>query len=107
AQSWSFPSGHAMVSAAFYLYLAFLGARLLKGAARVAFVAILVVLVVLIGLSRLYLGVHYLTDVIAGYAAGVAWTAAVIVAARLLIPGRPRPRRRPAASAGRTAVRPG
>ena len=38
----------------------------------------------LIGLSRLYLGVHYLTDVVAGYVAGIAWTDAVIIGGHLL-----------------------
>jgi undecaprenyl-diphosphatase len=48
----------------------------------------------LIGLSRLYLGVHYLTDVIAGYIAGIAWTDAVIIGGHLL--GRRRLSRRAA-----------
>jgi undecaprenyl-diphosphatase len=44
----------------------------------------LVLLVLLIGLSRLYLGAHYLTDVIAGYTAGTFWTVTVILAGHLL-----------------------
>lgn len=89
AQTWSFPSGHAMVSAAFYLFLAYVGWRLLRGTARRIWVAALVGLVLLIGLSRMYLGAHYLTDVVAGYLAGACWTEAVIGAGRLL----PRTRR--------------
>ncbi len=84
AQSFSFPSGHAMVSAAFYLFLAYLAWRLLRGSLRVAAVVLAVGLVLLIGLSRLYLGVHYFSDVVAGYVAGFFWTDAVILAGRLL-----------------------
>lgn len=84
AQAWSFPSGHAMVSAAFYLLLAYLGWRVLRGIAQVLWTATLVTLIVLIGLSRLYLGAHYLTDVVAGYAAGAVWTEAVVLAGQYL-----------------------
>ena len=84
AQAWSFPSGHAMVAAAFYLFLAYLGWRLLTGWGRIVWPSLLVGLVLLVGLARLYLGVHYLTDVVAGYAAGAAWTEAVVLAGRLL-----------------------
>ncbi|MGE3908873.1 MAG: phosphatase PAP2 family protein [Chloroflexota bacterium] len=84
AQAFSFPSGHAMVATAFYLFLGYLAWRLLAGRARAVCTAILVLVAVLIGLSRLYLGVHYLTDVVAGYVAGIAWTETVIVAGHLL-----------------------
>jgi membrane-associated phospholipid phosphatase len=84
AQAFSFPSGHAMVAAAFYLFLGYLAWRLLSGRARTACVAALVTLVLLIGLSRLYPGVHYLTDVAAGYAAGCTWTEAVIIGGHVL-----------------------
>jgi undecaprenyl-diphosphatase len=84
AQAWSFPSGHAMVSAAFYLFLVYVGWRLLRGVARAVWSGALVLLILLIGLSRLYLGAHYLTDVIAGYTAGTFWTVTVIVAGHLL-----------------------
>jgi undecaprenyl-diphosphatase len=83
-QAFSFPSGHAMMSAAFFLYLTYLGWRLLRGWPRLLLASGLVVLVLLIGLSRLYLGVHYLTDVIAGYIAGFIWTDTVIVAGHIL-----------------------
>jgi membrane-associated phospholipid phosphatase len=84
AQQWSFPSGHAMVSAAFYSYLAYLAWRLLVGYWKALLVTALVVLVVLIGLSRIYLDVHYVSDVAAGYFAGVLWADSVIVAGHLL-----------------------
>jgi hypothetical protein len=88
AQAWSFPSGHAMVSAAFYLFLAYLGWRIMRGRVRVLWTVGLLVLVLAIGLSRLYLGVHYLTDVVAGYIAGFLWTDTVIVSEVLLARGR-------------------
>ena len=94
AQAWSFPSGHAMVSAAFYLFIAYLGWRVLRGRPRLVCTVGLLLLILGIGLSRLYLGVHYLTDVVAGYAAGFLWTDAVIIGGHLL--GR---RRKPVAPA--------
>lgn len=84
AQAFSFPSGHAMVAAAFYLFLAYLAWRVLHGWPRVAVACGLVLLILLIGLSRLYLGVHYLSDVAAGYLAGFLWTDAVILGGALL-----------------------
>jgi undecaprenyl-diphosphatase len=84
AQAWSFPSGHAMVAAAFYLFLVYVGWRLLRGPARVAWAGTLLALVLVIDLSRLYLSVHYLTDVVAGNAVGLAWTAAAVGAGHLL-----------------------
>lgn len=85
AQAFSFPSGHATVSAAFYLFIAYLGWRMIRGRwQRVTWAAGLMLVVLLIGLSRLYLGVHYFTDVIAGYVAGFTWADSVIIAGRLL-----------------------
>jgi membrane-associated phospholipid phosphatase len=84
AQGFSFPSGHAMVSAAFYLYLAYLTWRFVHGWWRGVLIVGLLLLVLLIGLSRLYLEVHYLSDVIAGYLAGFLWTDAVILANQAL-----------------------
>jgi undecaprenyl-diphosphatase len=95
AQQFSFPSGHAMVAAAFYLYLAYLTWRLVRGRWRGLLVAGLVLLVLLIGLARLYLEAHYLSDVIAGFLAGVLWTEAVILSGRVLTLRRER-RRSPA-----------
>ena len=84
AQAFSFPSGHAMVSMAFYCFLAYVSWRVLRGWQRAAWAAGLLLLVLLIGLSRLYLGVHYLTDVAAGYLAGFIWADAVIIGGALL-----------------------
>jgi membrane-associated phospholipid phosphatase len=87
-QSFSFPSGHAMVSAAFYFFLAYLGWRLLRGRWRIGWVAMLAALIGLIGLSRLYLGVHFPSDVLAGYVAGFIWVQSVLLGEQLLHRGR-------------------
>jgi undecaprenyl-diphosphatase len=86
AQQYSFPSGHAMMSSAFYFYLAYLCWRLVDGWKRIALVVGLAVLVLLIGVSRIYLQAHYLSDVIAGYLAGFLWSDTVIIGSRLLVP---------------------
>ncbi|MFN0247686.1 MAG: phosphatase PAP2 family protein [Kofleriaceae bacterium] len=70
----SFPSGHSMISAALYMTLAVLIARTMeRRRQRVAVVAIGAALMLLIGFTRLYLGVHYPTDVLAGWTAGLLW----------------------------------
>jgi undecaprenyl-diphosphatase len=70
----SFPSGHAMQSAVVYLTLGALLARVQPRRRLKAYIlTIAVVLTVLVGLSRIYLGVHWPTDVLAGWAAGAAW----------------------------------
>lgn len=71
----SFPSGHATVSAAVGLAAALLLARARSGRWFGVFAAaVAVLLVALIGASRLYLGVHWPTDVVAGWALGTGWT---------------------------------
>ena len=77
ASFYSFPSGHATVAVGFYGMLTVILAYRLRGAARwaVAFCGLLVVL--LIGLSRLYLGVHYPTDILAGYLSALLWLVCV------------------------------
>jgi undecaprenyl-diphosphatase len=77
--TYSFPSGHAMMSAAAYGALAYLAWGPLRTRRRRAIlVSGTVALVALIGFSRLYLGVHYLSDVLAGFAGGVFWLAVSI-----------------------------
>ena len=74
---YSFPSGHAMISMVIYGLLGYLlGSRFPKQ--RWLIYSLTVVLVAAIGFSRLYLGVHWPTDVIAGYAAGLIWLMACI-----------------------------
>lgn len=72
--SYSFPSGHAMDSLVVYGFLAFLILeRTTAPVKRRLIVAGAAVLIVAIGFSRMYLGVHYLSDVVGGFLAGMVW----------------------------------
>ena len=72
----SFPSGHAMLSAVTYLTLAALLARVQARRREKAFLLGMgVALTLLIGASRVYLGVHWPSDVVAGWSVGAAWAA--------------------------------
>lgn len=72
---YSFPSGHSMDAMAFYSFLAFLlHVRLKESGKRTEAVWVAAVsLIVIIGLTRIYLGVHYPTDVLGGFSAGACW----------------------------------
>ena len=84
AGGFSFPSGHSAMSMAVYGCLAFALARACRGFPRVACALVGTALVVGIGLSRIYLGVHYPSDVIAGWITGAAiLTATWLVVMRL------------------------
>ena len=72
--SWIFPSGHVMGSLVAYGFLAYLLTRITPAYfPRRTALALLSGLVLLIGFSRIYLGVHFLSDVIGGYAAAAVW----------------------------------
>jgi undecaprenyl-diphosphatase len=73
APGYSFPSGHAMVSLCFYGMITYLIVRHRSWHWRIAGVVTTTVLVVAIGISRVYLGAHYPSDVVAGYTAGATW----------------------------------
>ena len=76
--SFSFPSGHALFSFCFFAGIAsLLSPRSERLEAKIALWAIAVALILGIGMSRIYLGVHYPSDVLAGYAAGLVWVATV------------------------------
>lgn len=71
---YSFPSGHSMVSTAFYGFLIYLVIKKVKNKHLKDFLVILLgTLIVLIGFSRVYLGVHYASDVIAGFFISIAY----------------------------------
>jgi undecaprenyl-diphosphatase len=74
ASFYSFPSGHAMSATVVYSTVAYLAARLQRTRkARVAMMATAFIVILLICASRLYLGVHYPSDVLAGMVIGLAW----------------------------------
>lgn len=84
--SYSFPSGHALGSFCFYGILAAVLARRMRGhKSKVLIWLITALLVGMIGFSRIYLGVHYPSDVIAGYLAGAVWVTAVTVVDQVLL----------------------
>jgi undecaprenyl-diphosphatase len=72
----SFPSGHAMMSAIAYLTLASLIARVdRQRGVKILVLIIGVSMTLLVGISRIYLGVHWPSDVVAGWCVGAAWAA--------------------------------
>jgi membrane-associated phospholipid phosphatase len=77
---YSFPSGHALAAATFYPLLAWTWARARPGEARAAW-GVAILLASYIGFGRLYLGVHWPTDVLAGWSLGAVQTALVVRAA--------------------------
>lgn len=81
--TYSFPSGHALVSFCFYgLMAGLITMRVRRKWVRAITWLVAIAIVGLIGFSRIYLGVHYPSDVIAGYIAAIFWMAAVKAVAR-------------------------
>lgn len=81
----SFPSGHAMLAAVTYLTIGAVIMRMARGAALRCFVLLAAVVVTLaVGVSRVYLGVHWPSDVLGGWIAGAGWACFVWLAVRFL-----------------------
>jgi undecaprenyl-diphosphatase len=90
-QTYSFPSGHAFLSAVTFLTLGALLARVQRQAeVKIYLLAVAIAITVLVGISRVYIGVHWPTDVLAGWCAGAAWAILCwLIAERLLAPTSP------------------
>jgi undecaprenyl-diphosphatase len=85
-QTLSFPSGHAMMSAVTYLTLGSMLAGIVPGRATKFYVlGVAVLITLMVGVSRIYLGVHWPSDVLAGWCAGFAWAMLCWLVARRFI----------------------
>jgi len=92
-QTLSFPSGHAMMAAVTYLTLGSMLAGIVPGrSTRIYVLGVAILITLLVGVSRVYLGVHWPSDVLAGWCAGFAWaTLCWLVERRVLTGARPTP----------------
>jgi len=82
----SYPSGHSLSTSALYLTIAIIAGRYVQHlGARVAIFVAVSAVVILVGASRVYLGVHYATDVVSGISLGAAW--ALVLAGLFTLPG--------------------
>lgn len=83
----SFPSGHTMLATVTYLTLgAILSASRPRRRERFYIIAASVLIVAVVGITRVYLGVHFPTDVLAGWSVGLAWTVLCLITAHKLHP---------------------
>ena len=80
---YSFPSGHSMISVCVYGYLLYLVLKIKNKLLKYILSCLLIFLIISIGISRIYIGVHYPTDVIAGYSLGIVEVILLIEALRL------------------------
>ena len=79
ANGYSFPSGHSMMAFALYAIIAYIAWRNLKTTmSRVALVLFTALMIIIIGTSRIYLGVHYPSDVVGGFAVSALWVTIAI-----------------------------
>lgn len=86
ATGFSFPSGHSMISLAFYGYLIYLIYKYIKNTQlKYILMSLLTVLICLIGISRIYLGVHYTSDVLGGFLLSIAYIVLYIYIAKKYI----------------------
>ena len=84
---YSFPSGHSMVSMDFYGYLIYLIYRYIKNKyVKWTLITILSILICLIGISRIYLGVHYTSDVLGGFLLSISYLVIYISSIKKLLP---------------------
>jgi undecaprenyl-diphosphatase len=85
AAGYSFPSGHAFYAMLVYGFMIYLAWKFIRnsGLRRLIFI-LCPLLILLIGLSRIYLGVHWLTDVLGGYCAGYSWLLINILVVRII-----------------------
>ena len=81
----SFPSGHATASAVVYLTIgALLAASVARWSHKAFYLGVAIFLTLIVGLSRMYLGVHYPSDVLAGWLIGAGWAMACVLVAKVL-----------------------
>ncbi len=80
-ETFSFPSGHSMVSACFFGLLVWFGFRFIKNPlAQTGWLFLMLFTIIMVGLSRVYLGVHYFTDILGGFLGGFFWLLVLLVA---------------------------
>ena len=80
----SFPSGHATIATIFFLMLIFTFRKEIKDqTGRTIFTVLSIILAITIGLSRIYLGVHWISDVLGGFALGIFWVSVIVLVIKI------------------------